>query len=628
MFKWYAESARVGAKMQIGLGALIVLTVASLGFLVTQTIRIDGLLARYEVAERATSAIEEARLQTATMRIAARDFVRHTADNEPVRAREAVKTMEEAHRNAKAELAKAGSSDAAETIAQDIALLAKLFDDYLGAAMRAPQEGDARRHAIALDLTNRINAVHAGLNKQKVFLNDRMNAKSRDAVVAGGGAIGLALALGVVIALLLQRVVVRPVVATTATVSRLAQGDLQVEILGAHRKDEVGDLARALAVFKDNALETERLRAAEDAARAEAEAERARSEAAKAAAAAELAHAVDALGSALERLANGDLTAEISGAFPPAYERLRADFNASLFKLREPMQVIRKNAQAIRSGAAEISQAADDLSRRTEQQAASLEETAAALDEVTATVNSTATSAKRASGLVQTARGEAEKSEVVVRDAVQAMTAIETSARRITQIIGVIDEIAFQTNLLALNAGVEAARAGEAGRGFAVVAQEVRALAQRSAEAANEIKTLISESATSVETGVELVGQSGQALERIVGRVSEIDGLVSEIAASAAQQATALAQVNATINQMDQITQQNAAMVEESTAASHSLTREGEALEASLAIFKLGAGEVDRRVPVGGPRPARRTTGRGPVAAKAVAAANDSWEEF
>ena len=246
------------------------------------------------------------------------------------------------------------------------------------------------------------------------------------------------------------------------------------------------------------------------------------------------------------------------------------------------------NIGGIRSGSSEISQAADDLSRRTEQQAASLEETAAALDEITATVNRTASGARQASDVVQAARGDAESSGTVVREAVTAMGAIGKSANEISQIIGVIDEIAFQTNLLALNAGVEAARAGEAGRGFAVVATEVRGLAQRSAEAAKEIKALITTSTAHVGSGVSLVGQTGEALQRIVDRVAEIDTLVSEIAASAQEQAIGLGQVNTAVNQMDQVTQQNAAMVEQTTAASHSLSREAEALAQSVDRFNVG----------------------------------------
>ncbi|WP_395650190.1 methyl-accepting chemotaxis protein [Brevundimonas sp.] len=301
----------------------------------------------------------------------------------------------------------------------------------------------------------------------------------------------------------------------------------------------------------------------------------------------EQAMVVDQTADALSALAHGDMTYRIPGTFPGRYARLQQDFNAAISALQEDMIVIEANARSIGTGAGEISQASHDLSHRTEQQAASLEQTAAALDEITATVNRTAAGAKQASATVQAARGDAETSGVIVHDSIAAMDAIHASAQQISQTISVIDEIAFQTNLLALNAGVEAARAGEAGRGFAVVASEVRALAQRSAEAAKEIKILISSSTEQVNSGVELVGQTGEALQRIVGRVAEIDGLISEIAASAQEQATGLREINTAVNHMDQVTQQNAAMVEQSTAASQGLTSEANQLIGLISRLKL-----------------------------------------
>ncbi len=360
--------------------------------------------------------------------------------------------------------------------------------------------------------------------------------------------------------------------------------------------------------------------------------------------AAQQAEVVEGLAASLTRLADGDLTCGLTNSFAPEYERLRSDFNQAVERLAEAMRAILINANAIGAGTGEISKASDDLSRRTEQQAATLEQTSAALDQITATVSRTAQGAGEARQVVTTAKGDAERSGTVVRDAVSAMGAIETSARDIGQIIGVIDEIAFQTNLLALNAGVEAARAGDAGRGFAVVASEVRALAQRSAQAAKEIKTLISTSSKHVAHGVKLVDETGSALTRIAVQVEQIDRVVAEIAASAQEQSTALHEVNKAVNQMDQMTQQNAAMTEESTAAAHSLVEEAQQLERLLGRFQVGGIAPPRpaaapRVPaaperrpalslVSSTRPAAPAPRPAPPARVAASAGADNWEEF
>ena len=300
---------------------------------------------------------------------------------------------------------------------------------------------------------------------------------------------------------------------------------------------------------------------------------------------------VNNLAIGLKALSDGNLVSPIDQVFDPEYDQLRKDFNLTIDTLSQTMKKILSTAVTIQNGAVEMSQASDDLSTRTENQAAALEETAAALDEVTETVQQTAKAAEEARGLVTSARNDAETGGRVVRETVEAMGSIKESSEKISQIIGVIDEIAFQTNLLALNAGVEAARAGEAGRGFAVVASEVRALAQRSSDAAKDIKDLISASAQHVQTGVSLVDQTGVALDKLVSQVANVDTLVSDIASSANEQATGLGEVNSAVNEMDRVTQKNAAMVEESTAACHNLTNDSNELTRLVKHFEVGNSE-------------------------------------
>jgi methyl-accepting chemotaxis protein len=297
-------------------------------------------------------------------------------------------------------------------------------------------------------------------------------------------------------------------------------------------------------------------------------------------------NAVNELGAGLGRLAEGDLTRAIDKAFLPALEPLRVSYNISVDRLGDTLRAVADVANGIHAGADQIRLAADDLSSRTEQQAAAIEETAAALAEITTAVKTSSQRADEVGRLVNRAKAGAERSGQVVTRAIDSMAAIEKSSEEVGKIIGVIDEIAFQTNLLALNAGVEAARAGEAGRGFAVVAQEVRGLAQRSAEAAKEIKSLISTSSKQVADGVELVGETGRALQVIVAEVDEIDGHVNSIVASARSQATGLNEINIAVGTLNQGTQQNAAMVEESTAASNELAAEVVELNLQLGKFR------------------------------------------
>ena len=367
----------------------------------------------------------------------------------------------------------------------------------------------------------------------------------------------------------------------------------------------------------------------------EAEQAAARAEADRAAAEQAQARLVEALGASLAKLSAGDLTDRVTATMEGDHARVKDDYNGAVESLRQTLDQVLGAVSSLRGGADEISGASTDLSRRTEQQAASLEETAAALDQITATVKRSADGARQASAVAADARGETERSGVVVQQAVQAMDGIRTSSDRIGEIIGVIDEIAFQTNLLALNAGVEAARAGEFGRGFAVVASEVRALAQRSAEAAKEIKSLISTSGAEVAQGVKLVDETGAALDAIARRVAEMDALVSEIASSAQEQATGLSQVNAAVNQMDQVTQQNAAMVEQTTAAAASLKSEADQLAMLVERFDTGSeahapvrmqDTADSPIPLARERARVRAVAGGGVVPASVA--TPDWEEF
>ncbi len=361
--------------------------------------------------------------------------------------------------------------------------------------------------------------------------------------------------------------VIRPVNSITAAMSDLAGGNLEVEIFGEGRKDEIGKMATTVAVFRDNAQERVRLEQEAEANRSLSERERLERERQQAQEAAEVRFAVDSIGHALGQLSDGKLSYRIETVFAERLDQVRVDFNDAVSKLEDAMRTVGQNAQAIAAGSNQIRAAADDLSKRTEQQAASVEETAAALEQITTTVADSSRRAEEAGKQVQETRQSAERSGEIVSRAVHAMQEIESSSREISNIIGVIDEIAFQTNLLALNAGVEAARAGEAGKGFAVVAQEVRELAQRSASAAKEIKALISKSGEQVENGVHLVTETGKALVHIVSQVQAVSVNVTAIVEGAKEQATGLKEINTAVNTMDQGTQQNAAMVEESTAA-------------------------------------------------------------
>jgi methyl-accepting chemotaxis protein len=412
------------------------------------------------------------------------------------------------------------------------------------------------------------------------------DARTAKTLAASAAAAGATLVGAAVTLLLVGGVAVGSVLTMRRSIGRiagateaLAKGDRHVNLDPLMRGDELGAIVRSLAVFRDNQAHLDKLRAEQD----RTEEQRRRNEE-------EQAAVVASLASGLDKLATGDLTFRLNDQFPGAYRKLQEDFNAAVAKLEQTLSGISAATGLLRTGTSEISRAAQDLSVRTERQAATLQETAAALEQITSNVDKTADGAAHAREAVAGAKSDAERSGEIVDRAVAAMSAIERSAGEVVKITAVIDEIAYQTNLLALNAGIEAARAGDAGKGFAVVASEVRALAQRSGQAAKEIKMLISDSNEQVGHGVELVGETGKSLQRIVAQVAEINAVVAEIATSAMEQAEGLKQIHIAVSEMDHGTQQNAAMVEESTAASASLADEAAQLDRLVGLFKLLGG--------------------------------------
>ncbi len=431
-----------------------------------------------------------------------------------------------------------------------------------------------------------------------VFADSQRNNARATKDIANEVSIGGAVVAGLIALLaasLLIGALKTPILRLVNAMRNVARGDLGTDVTDTDRRDEIGEMARALAIFKSHAVDKIRIEGESEGARQQAAAERARADEETARAEAALQAAVAALGNALNNFAHGDLVSRIETPFEGQLDSLRVDFNESVERIHEAMTHIRDGAETMQANGGQMQAAADDLARRTEQQAASLEEVAAAVEQISATVKSSSEAAAETNKLAGETCSDVVRSSEIVAEAVKAMSRIEAASAKISQIITVIDEIAFQTNLLALNAGVEAARAGEAGRGFAVVAQEVRELAGRSASAAQEIKHLIEASAHEVSGGVGLVNQSGEAMGRVNERINEISSHIERLARASQEQATGLAEVNGSVAQMDQMTQQNAAMVEQTNATSHQLAAESNALMNLVRQFRI-SGEVQRQV--------------------------------
>jgi len=504
--------------------------------------------------------------------------------------------------------------------------------------------------ALRQDLSAIYQGIEPVLDAIAAFLLERRDATAQDLAVANDTIFRIVLMVTLaamiiigVVAVLVARSVGKPLASTVAALQALARGETGVVLEGKDRKDEIGDIAVAFDACQALAVEKARREQEEATARQAGEQQRLAEEARRdAERKRNMETAIGALDAALGRLADGDLTATISEPFVGELDNLRTSFNTSVEKLAETLSDVKININTIHANAGEMRSAVEDLSRRTEQQAAALEETSASLEEITATVKSSSERAQEASDKASQANKAGKDSAVVVADAVGAMSRIQSASGEIAKIIGVIDEIAFQTNLLALNAGVEAARAGEAGRGFAVVAQEVRELAQHSATAAKEIKDLIGKSSSEVENGVGLVKATGEALSRIAAHVVDINAHIESIATAAREQATGLQEVNSAVSQMDQVTQQNAAMVEETTAVTHRLANEADGLSTLVSRFVTDRSSAPvRQAARTAPAAAGSSSAARPSPAKAMvnkvrqafatqgsAAVDQEWSEF
>ncbi|MBB4185536.1 methyl-accepting chemotaxis protein [Sinorhizobium terangae] len=598
-------SPSVGRTLSISQRLATLAAAAFLGFGSVLTVglyqerRSEQTLEKAVAAQRGMRTVEEMRLAGLELVLAAMDTIVDRDEGKilPERAAQikaSLATLDARKADVEALARLLGRPEVLSNFDADLAQLRKAVEVDLKALVETGAQADEfARIDDAIDGGGeRLGAALAELSEAAAGLASariaETQAASANALVLQGAAGLLAMATLLALIWFHGNALRRGILGLRDSMQRIHSGDLTSSLAGLARGDEIGEMARSVELFRASAIEKRSLEQNAMASRREIEEERQRQEAERDQAVARIKTAVDALGRALNQLAEGNLAVAIREPFVGDLDVLRRDFNNTVERLGHVLASVKENAVSIETNGRQMRSAADDLARRTERQAASLEQTSAALEEITVTVKTATERAEEASRMVDETRTNAEESGRIVGEAISAMARIEGASNEIGKIINVIDEIAFQTNLLALNAGVEAARAGEAGKGFAVVAQEVRELAQRAAGAAKDIKALVTRSGNEVGTGVKLVQATGEALGRIGADVARINEHMSSIVMAAREQSTGLNEISTAVGQLDQMTQQNAAMVEQTNASSHTLAQDAEKLSELVGQFRHG----------------------------------------
>ena len=640
----------LGAAALVGFGAMI-----AVGWY--QSARVGEVLARGQDIGEKVAIVNELRVANLDLVLAAMDSI--VDKDEGAVAPERIETMKKSitalreKASVIEDITKViGKPDLSATLRADIDEMERAALTDLPALVAAKgASGEFAKIDDAIDgAGERISALLGGLSTEGVKIAADNISSAQDVSSRSLYAqIGLGVLAMLVLAglfLLHSSALRRGVFGIRDSLNRLLNEDFDTPVEGRERGDEFGEMAVAAESLRQSSIEKRDMTETSRLERQKNDADRASREAVKLEEETQIRFAVDSLGAGLNKLANGDLTTTLNQPFRSDLEQVRGDFNRAVERLQQVLGDVASNTSSIDANSTQMRNAAEDLAKRTEQQAASLEETSAALEEITATVKSSSERASEAMTMVGGTKANAEESSKVVSEAMQAMSRIEAASSEIGKIINVIDEIAFQTNLLALNAGVEAARAGEAGKGFAVVAQEVRELAGRAAGAAKDIKALIARSSDEVRSGVQLVTATGDALGRIATDVDRINDIVQAISTAANEQATGIGEINTAISQMDHMTQQNAAMVEQTSAASHTLAQDAKNLTGLISQFQLDRDASPVRLaptivtPTARPAssPARNRVNKlagafhhkpKPQMAAAATGTNDSnWEEF